>query len=161
MWTVRFVNATRPRPDAGAGRITDSRRRSSASPGGAPCSAATRYRRSPSHKNSMPNLASQMRVALSSIARNTGSRSKGKLEMTRSTANAAVCCSRASASSSRASASSWVRVSSFFSSSARDSCPRLTRVIAFVLVERTLRPRVRLFACLGDKVPWIAPCWRS
>jgi hypothetical protein len=47
----------------------------------------------------MPNLASQMRVALSSMAWNTGSTSPGEVEMMRSTSEVAVCCSRASASS--------------------------------------------------------------
>ena len=41
----------------------------------------------------MPNLASQMRVAFSSIALNTGARSPGELEMTFSTSEVAVCCS--------------------------------------------------------------------
>src|SRR6266436_2106565 len=47
----------------------------------------------------MPNLASQMRVALSSMAWNTGSTSPGEPEMTPRTSDVAVCCSRASASS--------------------------------------------------------------
>ena len=41
-----------------------------------------------------PNLASQMRVAFSSIASNTGPRSPGELEMTFNTSEVAVCCSR-------------------------------------------------------------------
>ena len=40
-----------------------------------------------------PNLASQMRVAFSSMAWNTGSSSPGELEMTSSTSDVAVCCS--------------------------------------------------------------------
>ena len=44
----------------------------------------------------MPNLASQMRIAFSSMASNTGSRSPGELEMTFSTSLVAVCCSSAS-----------------------------------------------------------------
>ena len=48
---------------------------------------------SPSRRNSVPNLASQMRVAFSSIAWNTGSSSPGELEMTFSTSAVAVCCS--------------------------------------------------------------------
>ena len=41
----------------------------------------------------MPNLASQMRTAFSSMAWNTGSSSPGELEMTLSTSDVAVCCS--------------------------------------------------------------------
>ena len=45
--------------------------------------ARQRRNRSPSHKHNMvPNLASQMRVAFSSMAWNTGSSSPGELEMT-------------------------------------------------------------------------------
>src|SRR5262249_5252698 len=85
--------------------------------------------------------------------------------MTRSTSDVAVCCSRASLRS-RVRASSLVSSSRacalrFSSSSARGSRIRPRRVAAFVLVERTLRPRVRLLAPLGDKVTWIAPCWLS
>ena len=47
----------------------------------------------PSSRNRSPNLASQMRVAFSSIASNTGSSSPGELEMTFSTSLVAVCCS--------------------------------------------------------------------
>ena len=43
---------------------------------------------------SMPNFASQMRVAFASMASNTGSSSPGELEMTRSTSDVAVRCSR-------------------------------------------------------------------
>ena len=48
----------------------------------------------------MPKLASQMRVAFSSMAWNTGSSSPGELEMTCSTSEVAVCCCRDSFSSS-------------------------------------------------------------
>ena len=41
----------------------------------------------------VPNLASQMRVAFSSMAWNTGCNSPGELEMTFSTSEVAVCCS--------------------------------------------------------------------
>src|SRR5262249_60035781 len=44
--------------------------------------------------------------------------------------------------------------------SARGSRIRPRRA-AFVLGERTLRPRARLLAPLGDKVTWIALCWLS
>ena len=47
-----------------------------------------------------PNLASQIRVAFSSIALNTGSSSPGELEMTCSTSEVAVCCSSDSVRSS-------------------------------------------------------------
>ena len=52
----------------------------------------------------MPNLASQIRIAFSSIALNTGSRSPGDELMTRNTSAVAVCCS----SDSRNSVSSRV-----------------------------------------------------
>ena len=51
-------------------------------------------------RNMTPNLASQMRVAFSSMALNTGSSSPGELEMTCSTSEVAVCCSSASERSS-------------------------------------------------------------
>ena len=52
-------------------------------------------RKAPSSKrNRMPNLASQMRVAFSSMAWNTGSSSPGELLMTLSTSEVAVCCSQ-------------------------------------------------------------------
>ena len=44
-------------------------------------------------RNILPNLASQMRVAFSNMAANTGSRSPGDELMTRSTSAVAVCCS--------------------------------------------------------------------
>src|SRR6266516_3748789 len=59
-----------------------------------------------------------MRVAFSSIDWNTGSKSPGKLLMTRSTSEVAVCCSSASARAFRVSASSRVRTSSCLSNSA-------------------------------------------
>ena len=46
----------------------------------------------PSYKNKLPNFASQMRVAFSSIALNTGSSSPGDELMTFSTSEVAVCC---------------------------------------------------------------------
>ena len=49
-------------------------------------------------RSTVPNLASQMRVAFASMAWNTGSSSPGELLMTRSTSEVAVCCSSASAS---------------------------------------------------------------
>ena len=47
---------------------------------------------------------------------------------------------------------SSVRASSFFSNSARGSCARLMCALAFVPVERSLRPRVGLFAPLRDNL---------
>ena len=47
-------------------------------------------------KDSVPNFASQMRVAFASMVWNTGSNSPGELEMTCSTSEVAVCCSSAS-----------------------------------------------------------------
>ena len=58
--------------------------------------AGTHRRR---NRTRLPNLASQMRVAFSSMAWNTGSSSPGELEMTCSTSEVAVCCSSASVSS--------------------------------------------------------------
>src|SRR5262245_63893844 len=49
--------------------------------------------------NMMPNLASQIRTAFSSIALKTGFKSPGELEMTFSTSEVAVCCSSDSESS--------------------------------------------------------------
>src|SRR5262249_32296895 len=89
--------------------------------------------------------------ALSAIVSNTGWTSVGELEMTRRTSEVAVCCSSTSAKSSRASASSRVRTSSCRSRS-KAFRPRLTRGLAFVPIERSLRPRVALFAPLRDKV---------
>ena len=106
MWTACLVSAVCARADAGAGRITVPRRRSSASRGGAPCNAATRYCPSLSHRYSIPNLASQMRVAFASMASNTGSNEPGELEMTRRTSEVAACCSTASVRCFCASASS-------------------------------------------------------
>jgi hypothetical protein len=72
-----------------------SRRRSSSNARGAPCMETTRTS-SPSNIVRVPNLASQIRVAFSRIAWNTGSSSPGELEITRSTSEVAVCCSSAS-----------------------------------------------------------------
>src|SRR5262249_40810283 len=99
----------------------------------------------------VPKAASQMRVAFSNIAWKTGSSSPGELEIAVSTWEVAVCCSRASASSR-------VRSSSCFFNSISELGPLLTCALAFVPVERSLRPRVGLFAPLRDKVtPWAQP----
>src|SRR5262245_49418186 len=97
-----------------------------------------------------PNLPSQMRVAFSSMARKTGSRSPGDVEMTLSTSAAAVCCFSASERCPRASASSQVRASCCFFNSIIELGSLLTRALAFVPVERSLRPCVWLFAPLRD-----------
>src|SRR5262245_29817287 len=59
-----------------------------------------------------------------------------------------VCCSSASERCPRASASSRVRASSCFFNSISELGPLLTCALAFVPVERSLRPRVGLFAPL-------------
>src|SRR5215831_16733376 len=76
---------------------------------------------------------------------NTGASSPGEPEMTFSTSDVAVCCSSASASSR-------VRASSCFFNSISELGSSLTCALAFVPVERSLRPRVGLFAPLRDKV---------
>src|SRR5262245_36203656 len=90
------------------------------------------------------------------MAANTGCNSPGELEMTCSTSEVAVCCSSASERCPRASASSRVRASSCFFNSISELGPLLTRALAFVPVERSLRPRVGLFAPLRDKVTSLA-----
>ena len=60
---------------------------------GALCMRTVRELSPSSISNILPNLASQMRVAFSSIAWNTGSSSPGDELMTRSTSDVAVCCS--------------------------------------------------------------------
>ena len=87
-----------------------------------------------SRSHRLPNAAPQIRTAFSSMAVNTGSSSPGELLMTCRTAEVAVCCSSASAS--------------FFSKSSM----RASYAVAFVLVERRLVVRLRLFAPLRDKV---------
>src|SRR6516165_6117620 len=130
--------------------------RSAVTSSGGTLYAATRRSRSPSQRNSEPNFASQTWTALASIAWKTGSSSVGELLMTCSTSDVARCCSRASASSR-------VRASSCFFNSISELGPLLTRALAFVPVERSLRPRVGLFAPLRDKVTSSARlvdlCW--
>src|SRR6516164_8677044 len=79
------------------------------------------------------------------IVSNTGFTSAGKLERTLSMSAVARCCSRASASSR-------LYLSSCCSRSARGLRIRPTCALAFVPVERSLRPRVGLFPPLRDKV---------
>ena len=86
--------------------------------------ACATARKSPSFaKPQTPNLASQMRVAFSSMVWNTGCSSPGELEMTRSTSEVAVCCSSASASS--------LRQLGRVRASPNSACGR-TRALAFV-----------------------------
>src|SRR5262249_3426183 len=105
---------------------------------------ATDRASSPLQRDNMPYLAPQIRTAFRSIASNTGLSSPGELEITCRTSELAVCCSSASASSR-------VRASSCFFNSISVGL-LLTRVLVFVPVERSLRPRVGLFAPLRDKV---------
>src|SRR6516162_2306467 len=72
--------------------------------------------------------------------------------MTRSTSDVAACCSSAPERCPRASASSRVRAPSCFFNSISELGLSLTCALAFVPVERSLRPRVGLFAPLRDKV---------
>src|SRR5215472_7765087 len=141
----------RPTPLVGPRRNSGSRFVCSSSAAGA-LYLATTLRSAPSHKPSAADSASQRRVAFSSMAWNTGSSSPGELEMTRNTSEVAVCCSSASARCSRASTSSCLYFSTCCSRSARGLRIRSTRALAFVPVERSLRPRVGLFAPLRDKV---------
>ena len=53
----------------------------------------------PSNNTRLPNLASHIRVAFSSMVSNTGSSSPGELEMTCRTSEVAVCCCSDSRSS--------------------------------------------------------------
>src|SRR5215813_8837884 len=99
-----------------------------------------------------PNFASHMRKAFSSMVLNTGCSSPGEREMTLSTSEVAVCCSSASKRCPRASSRSRVRASSCFFNSISELGPLLTCALAFVSAERSLRPRVGLFAPLRDKV---------
>src|SRR5262245_30561863 len=94
---------------------------------------------------------------------NTGCRLPGELEMTRRTSAVAVCCSSALERCPRASASSRVRASSCSFNSINELDPLLTRALAFVPVERSLRPRV---GPLRDKItssalPLVPPFWSA
>ena len=63
-----------------------------------PCTATAR-KPSPSQSIKLPNFASQIRVAFSRMALNTGFSSLGELEMTCNTSDVAVCCVNESRSS--------------------------------------------------------------
>src|SRR5262249_61824027 len=75
----------------------------------------------------------------------------GELDLPRTPSSVAPCRSSASESCPRASASSRVCASSCFFNSISELGPLLTCAL-FVPVERSLRPRVGLFAPLRDKV---------
>ena len=79
-----------------------------------------------------------------------GRESPGDLEMTRRTSEVAACCSSASVRCFCASASARLHASSCCFT-LPDGC-RLMTASAFVPLERSLRPRVGLFAPLRDKV---------
>src|SRR5262249_12939555 len=102
-------------------------------------------------------------VAFSSMAWNTSSSSPGELEMTRNTSEVAVCCSSASERCPRASASSRLHASSSSPRSVRGLITGPTGVVAFIPVERLLRPCVRFFAPLRAKITSSARslvlCW--
>ena len=93
-----------PRPVPGARTKRRFALRNSAKAGGALCMRDDAKRIAIVADTSVPNLASQMRVAFASMAWNTGSSSPGELEMTCSTSEVAVCC----CSDSRSSLSSRV-----------------------------------------------------
>ena len=136
------VAARRARGLFGPKRIIGSRCRNSSHAGGAPYIAATRNA-VPSVSSRLPNSASQMRVAFSSMAWNTGSSSPGELEMACRTSEVAVCCSSASASSRS-------RAASFLSSTDAEAGLRTLRVAVFVPAGRSLRPCVRRVDPLRD-----------
>src|SRR6516165_4363105 len=85
-----------------------------------------------------PLSALHRRTAFSTTFSSTDWRSNAERLMTLRTSLVAVCCSRASAS--------------LFSNWARGSRSRPMRALAFVPIERSLRPRVGLFAPLRAKV---------
>src|SRR5215510_9976305 len=91
IWTVCFVRARRPSAVLGDGRCGPVGS-FSAIAGVTPC-VETLRNASPSHRNSAPNFASQIRVAFPSIVWNTPSNSLGELLMTPRTSEVAVCCS--------------------------------------------------------------------
>ena len=101
-----LVWATRPRPVCGP--HTRFCRQCASKSAGTPSEESARN--APSvYSNRMPNLASQMRIALASMAWNTGSSSPRELEITLSTSDVAVCCPSASASSRVSSSTSRSR----------------------------------------------------
>jgi len=101
--------------------------------------------------------ASHNRAAGATSASSTACRSKVERLITWSTLAVAVCCSSASASCFRASPNSRLHASSCCSKSASGPCIRPAHVLAFVPVERLLRPCVRLFVVLRDEVTGSPP----
>ncbi len=97
MWRTVLVAATRVSGLCGCSLTTCGFWTSIA--GGTPSDDSARNAPS-ANPNMMPNLPSQMRTALASMASKTGSSSPGELLMTCSTSEVAVCCSSASERSS-------------------------------------------------------------
>ena len=93
-----MVCMTDSRTVPGSGGNDPRRRWNLAKASGVPTSAAS-WKAWPSKRNSVPNLASQMRTAFSSMAWNTGS-SPGEELMMRSTSDVAASCSAARKTSS-------------------------------------------------------------
>src|SRR6516225_1516525 len=94
-WTAALVATIRPNGSFG---LSLTRRRASISAAGVLCEA-TRCKVSPSSRNTLPYLASQMRAAWSSILAKACCRSPGELEMICNTSAVAACCCKASLSS--------------------------------------------------------------
>ena len=109
-----------------------------------PC-LATDLSTSPSTRMISASVTSSNRAALSAIACSAISVSAAELAIARSTSAVASCRTMASASSRS-------RASSCLFSSATEIRAGVARVLAFVPGERSLRPCVRLFAPLRDKV---------
>src|SRR5438045_9792593 len=82
---------TRSRWLPGVGRNDFDCVKYSASFGGVP-TPASQWALSPSIRNKLPNLASQIDTAFSSIERNTGSSYHGELEITFNTSEVVFCC---------------------------------------------------------------------
>src|SRR5262245_23874441 len=125
------------------------RRSASFSKPGSPLSPATSImpsRSRPTKAKLEPNRRSRLRTIVS----NTGWVSVVEPLIEDRISPVAVCCSRASERCPCASASSRVRASSCFFNSISELGPLLT--LAFVPVERSLRPRVGLFAPSRVKV---------
>ena len=116
------------------------------------CAGQPTRKASPSHRYSVPNLASQMRTAFASMAWNTGSSSPGELEMTCSTSEVAVCCS--SASRELSFPNSRARASSFVTSAAWDCVPTnaRSRLRSARTKLATVRSALRAFARQGHLV---------
>src|SRR5262245_14273053 len=136
MWTMARSTTARP--------VTQSRFIGRADPIGhrreGPCFATT-LSTSPSTRKISASFTSSSRAALSAIVCSANSALVAELATARSTSAVAFC--RASAS-----ASSYSRAASCVFSSTVETCLRVALVLAFVPVERSLRPRVWLFAPL-------------